>query len=198
MTLGERIKDLRKNYLKMTQCQFAERLRLKQNSIAQVEGGRNTSDQTIQTICREFNVSERWLRTGDGDMFAPEPAFDLGEYANRHGMTALETEILKAYLDLDPNVRENLLQHFKERLIRSSPEIDAKTATPTPATAIRASRKQMEIAEEHTPLEQEARAEAEKYTEQIYEQILSEKKAAAGVLSGSSAPKTGDGIAKMA
>jgi|GEM_PF-6132294 len=56
----------------------------------------------------------------------------------------------------------------------------------------------MEIAEEHTPLEQEARAEAEKYTEQIYEQILSEKKAAAGVLSGSSAPKTGDGIAKMA
>jgi len=121
MTLGERIKDLRKNYLKMTQCQFAERLRLKQNSIAQVEGGRNTSDQTIQTICREFNVSERWLRTGDGDMFAPEPAFDLGEYANRHGMTALETEILKAYLDLAPNVRENLLQHFKERLIRSSP-----------------------------------------------------------------------------
>lgn len=27
------------------------------------------SDRTIADICREFNVSERWLRTGEGEMF---------------------------------------------------------------------------------------------------------------------------------
>lgn len=29
------------------------------------------SDRTIADICREFNVSEHWLRTGEGDMFLP-------------------------------------------------------------------------------------------------------------------------------
>ena len=37
-----------------------------------IEGGRNTSDQTLKAICREFNVSEDWLRTGDGEMFVPK------------------------------------------------------------------------------------------------------------------------------
>lgn len=27
------------------------------------------SDRTINDICREFNVSEHWLRTGEGEMF---------------------------------------------------------------------------------------------------------------------------------
>lgn len=27
------------------------------------------SDRTIADICREFNVSEEWLRTGEGEMF---------------------------------------------------------------------------------------------------------------------------------
>lgn len=27
------------------------------------------SDRTIMDICREYNVNERWLRTGEGEMF---------------------------------------------------------------------------------------------------------------------------------
>ena len=30
------------------------------------------SDRTIADICREFNVSEEWLRTGEGEMFKPK------------------------------------------------------------------------------------------------------------------------------
>lgn len=66
--LGERIKALRKS-LDLTQQEFAARIGMKRNSIAQVESGRSTSDQTIFSICREFNVSEEWLRNGTGDMF---------------------------------------------------------------------------------------------------------------------------------
>lgn len=29
------------------------------------------SDRTISDICREFNVNEAWLRTGEGEMFRP-------------------------------------------------------------------------------------------------------------------------------
>ena len=30
------------------------------------------SDRTISDICREFNVDEHWLRTGEGEMFRPK------------------------------------------------------------------------------------------------------------------------------
>lgn len=67
--MNTRIKEIRKN-LQLTQVEFATRLGLKQNSIAQIEMGlRNPSDQTILSICREFSVNEYWLRTGEGDMY---------------------------------------------------------------------------------------------------------------------------------
>lgn len=66
--LGDRIKALRKS-LDLTQQEFGARIGMKRNSIAQVESGRSTSDQTIFSICREFNVNEEWLRNGTGDMF---------------------------------------------------------------------------------------------------------------------------------
>ena len=70
MSTGERIRILRKK-LELTQQMFADRIGMKRNSIAQIEMGRNTSEQTIVSICREFNVSEDWLRDGIGDMFLP-------------------------------------------------------------------------------------------------------------------------------
>lgn len=136
MTTGERIKILREK-VGITQEEFSQRLGTTRNTITNYEANRRMPmDATIKSICREFNVSETWLRTGEGEMFAPEPAFDLGEYANRHGMTALETEILKAYLELDPNTRESLLQHFKERLTNSAPAVDAEIETTTPVPDI--------------------------------------------------------------
>lgn len=69
MLLGERIKKVRKS-LDLTQQEFCHRIGLKRNSISLVESGkRNISNQAILAICREFNVSEEWLRTGNGDMF---------------------------------------------------------------------------------------------------------------------------------
>ena len=72
MTLGERIKKVRRE-VDLTQQKFCERIGFKQNSISLIESGkRNISDQAIKSICREFNVSDVWLRTGEGDMFEPE------------------------------------------------------------------------------------------------------------------------------
>ena len=60
--VNKQIRELRK-MLSLTQAEFSARIGMKQNSIAQIEGGRNTSEQTILAICREFNVNETWLRT---------------------------------------------------------------------------------------------------------------------------------------
>ncbi len=67
--MNERIKLLRKT-LDLTQREFANKLGMKQNTIATYEMGRsNPSEPTIAHICKEFNVNETWLRTGDGEMF---------------------------------------------------------------------------------------------------------------------------------
>ena len=74
MNIGQRIKEIRKHE-GITQQALADQLGLKQNTIATYEMGKITpSDRTIADICREFNVSETWLRTGEGEMF-----IDLGD-----------------------------------------------------------------------------------------------------------------------
>lgn len=66
--MNERIKNLRKS-LNMTQEEFSKRIGLSRNFIAQVEIGTKTpSERTISDICREFEVNEEWLRTGNGEM----------------------------------------------------------------------------------------------------------------------------------
>ena len=67
--MNERLKKLRKA-LDMTQQEFADRIGIKRNSFANYETGRNTPiDAIIVSICKEFNVNENWLRTGEGEMF---------------------------------------------------------------------------------------------------------------------------------
>lgn len=67
--LKDRLKKLRKE-LDLTQQAFANKIGMKQNTIAQYEMGRTTpSDAIVFSICREFNVNENWLRTGEGEMF---------------------------------------------------------------------------------------------------------------------------------
>ena len=67
--MNKRIKNLRK-VLNLTQQEFADRLNIKRNTVATYEAGKsNPSDAAVVLICREFHVSETWLRTGEGEMF---------------------------------------------------------------------------------------------------------------------------------
>ncbi len=74
--MNARLKELR-NALNMTQQEFADKLNIKRGTIANYEIGRNEPiDAVISLICKEFNVNENWLRTGEGEMFAEVPAED--------------------------------------------------------------------------------------------------------------------------
>lgn len=67
--MNDRIKKVR-TALGLSQQEFADRIGIKRGAVANYEVGRNEPiDAVISLICREFNVSERWLRTGEGDMF---------------------------------------------------------------------------------------------------------------------------------
>lgn len=114
--MNERIKKLRKT-LGLTLEKFGERLGVKRNSVSQWENGiNNVSDQVRKSICREFGVNEEWLLSGSGPMFIQSSTFSLDEFVKSRGASDLELDIMKAYFDLEPDVRKMIIEHFKNRL----------------------------------------------------------------------------------
>ena len=71
--MNQRIRAVRMK-LGLTQADFGERLRVTGAAISRMESGvRLPSDQVIMNICEKFDVNERWLRTGEGEMFLAKP-----------------------------------------------------------------------------------------------------------------------------
>ena len=69
MTTNERIKELRLA-LDMSGEKFGSRIGVSRSAVSKIEKGIvNVTEQMILSICREFNVSEAWLRNGTGEMF---------------------------------------------------------------------------------------------------------------------------------
>ena len=67
--MNERLKKLRKT-LDLTQQEFANKIGIARGNIGAYEVGKNApSDAVISLICKQFNVDENWLRTGEGEMF---------------------------------------------------------------------------------------------------------------------------------
>ena len=67
--MNERIKQLRKE-LGLTLEKFGEKIGVTKQTVSRIENGiNNVTDQMFKSICREFNVNENWLRTGEGEMF---------------------------------------------------------------------------------------------------------------------------------
>lgn len=71
MTYNERVRALRKE-LGLTLQAFGDRLGVTRATVSRIENGvNNLSDQMVVSICREYGVSEEWLRDGVGEMFVP-------------------------------------------------------------------------------------------------------------------------------
>ena len=92
--------------LGLTQQEFADRLNIGRGTLANYEVGRNEPiDAVIALICREFDVNEYWLRTGEGNMFIQKSRGDE--------IAAFVGDILR-----EPDFR----QRFVSVLARMTPE----------------------------------------------------------------------------
>ena len=118
MDINERIRYLRKEHLKMNQTDFAALLGMKQTSVSTFEKvGASVTDQTINGICLAVKgLNEEWLRDGTGEMFVESDEFSLDDFIKAKGVTELETQIIKAYFELSPETRHDLIEHFRARL----------------------------------------------------------------------------------
>lgn len=140
--MNERIKQLRKE-LGLTLDKFGEKIGVGKTAISKIENGdRSVTDQMFKSICREFNVREEWLRNGEEPMFVPVSTFNLDEFVKSKGASDLELEIVKAYFELDEDVRDTIIEHFKNKFSKTaagsssgSSSAPAKSDEPIPLRA---------------------------------------------------------------
>ena len=117
--MNNRIKELRKDTLKMTQKTFAEELGLSENFIWQIEkGDRIPSDRTISDICRKFSVNPEWLKNGEMPMLMPaaDPDTDfineLLENSDNPFVDVIRS-IMRVYMELTPEDKRKFEQFAK-------------------------------------------------------------------------------------
>lgn len=115
---------------------FANQLNVSQAFVSQLTKGTSSpSDRTIADICREFNVSETWLRTGDGEMFVqkkPQPLDELlAELLDRKTVTDADKVLMRNFLELPDASRQEVIafvRHCAQELPAAGEDI------PVPAT----------------------------------------------------------------
>lgn len=109
--MKDRIKKIRKG-LDLTQQEFADRIGIARGNVGAYEVGKNApSDAVISLICREFNVSEEWLRTGSGDMFVKRTRNQIitdfaGDLINEPD--TFRTRLIEGLAKLDPEDWEDI------------------------------------------------------------------------------------------
>lgn len=116
--MNERIRTIRKAK-GLTQTEFGEIIGVKGNTITTYETGtRVPSDAVILSICREFNVSETWLRTGEGEMFLPksrnEELFEFATSVAEGDPGSIQAQLLAVMARLTDEQWEVLAQVARE------------------------------------------------------------------------------------
>lgn len=118
--MNERVRELRK-ILKISQDTFSSKINISRSHYALIESGnKNLTDRVIADICREFNVNEDWLRNATEPIFIEPDTFSLDEYVKQKGATDFELKIIKAFFEMDPEIRKAATEQFKASLSKSS------------------------------------------------------------------------------
>lgn len=114
MTIGERIKVLRKEK-NLSMEDFGSVIGMGKSAVSRIENGVNgTTDQTIRSICREFGVNERWLRTGEGEMFEQTRETVLDRLAAEYSLDKEQVSVIENFLDLSPQERTLFLTQMRK------------------------------------------------------------------------------------
>lgn len=112
--MKERIRKIRRD-LDLTQQEFADRIGIKRNTVANYETGRNEPvDSVVSLICREFHVNEEWLRNGIGEMFTQDSEDELQALTEKYSLSTADRILIEKYISLKPEARKAVLQFMTD------------------------------------------------------------------------------------
>lgn len=114
--MHERIKELRKEYLHLSQTEFGERLGVSRSVINNIE--RNAlarPDQKLSLIklmCSVFDVNEEWIVNGTEPMFVETPSSTMEQLKKEFGLDDFSYNLVYQYLKLDAEQRQTVRDFF--------------------------------------------------------------------------------------
>lgn len=112
--MNTRIKELR-TALHLTLEGFGDRIGVTRAAVSKWENGdRGIADSMVVSICREFGVSEQWLRTGEGEMFEQTRETVLDRLAAEYSLDKEQVSVIENFLDLSPQERALFLTQMRK------------------------------------------------------------------------------------
>ncbi|HGM1460487.1 helix-turn-helix transcriptional regulator [Clostridioides difficile] len=111
MDIHERVKEVRKAS-NLTQKEFGMRIAVAQNYLSNLEKGyRDVTEKIIKIICAEFNINEKWLKYGTGNMYIENDDTIISELSNKYNLDNLDVKILESYLKLSGEQRKAIKKY---------------------------------------------------------------------------------------
>jgi transcriptional regulator with XRE-family HTH domain len=99
ISINRRIKQIREA-LSLSQIKFSKVISLSSGYLAGVEvEKRKVNDRIVKLICASFGVSEKWLRTGTGEMFVINPDEEF-------------TKLVSLFKELNPQYQDYILKQI--------------------------------------------------------------------------------------
>lgn len=129
--MKSRIKQIRKSN-DLNQTEFGAKIGVKQSTVASYEAGSVPPDTVVKAICREFEIREEWLRTGDGSMKEEKPRNKVLTEKLNGILTAGDDDFRKrliAILVELPSDKWSILEEMAESVVNGKPKPNA----PAPA-----------------------------------------------------------------
>ena len=122
MTINERVKYLRKEVIKLTKQNFSKVLNIFRSNMGNIETGQiSLTERIILDICEKYNVNETWLRTGEGEIFAPMSRSEtIAQFAGelmRDEDESFRRQLIEALAQLDEKEWE-VLEGIAKRLTK--------------------------------------------------------------------------------
>ena len=131
METYERIRQLRKQHLKLSQEQFGEQLGVSRSVIANIETNvlaRPEKEPLYRLICETFHVNYKWLTSGDGEMLVTTKQSFVEKLSAEYGLSYTAQKIIECYLNLDDQQRaavDDFIKTIAESIIE--PTVDTQS-----------------------------------------------------------------------
>lgn len=122
MNTGARIKQLRKS-LGLTQKQLADKVGIKQPTVADLENGHSAGSAFLASIANVLNVNALWLETGKGDPGRAVPVTDDAKEQLLRYYEALSPPEVARLLDYAQDLFKIATYNKQQEAAQNKPEI---------------------------------------------------------------------------
>lgn len=121
MEMHERIRELRKNHLHLSQAAFGEKLGVSRDVIKNIElnilARPEQKLSLIKLMCKEFSVNEDWLLNGTEPKFIVTPSSIMEQLKKEFNLDDFSYHLVYEYLKLEP-AQKTIVNNFLQSIVK--------------------------------------------------------------------------------